>query len=178
MEGHGVIGGRADTHGIWIPIHARNGMSYIWSPPPVIADVALEEYLKAIHKLSDAYHIFLVPRLCFPLWLQMFHKFSDFSFHISPGALFWPALMHEPLFVGIALPLLRRKLWSLQQTPLLVGLERKLRGLPDPSNADRQDILHKLLRVPRRFASLQEDLARGMLQVSGDGEVPPSHDRR
>ncbi len=69
VEGHGIIGGNADSHGIWIPLHARNGMAYIWSPPLVIADVGLEECLKAIHKCTDAFHIFLVPRLYSPLWL-------------------------------------------------------------------------------------------------------------
>jgi hypothetical protein len=109
VEGHGIIGGKADAHGIWIPIHAGNSMAYIWSPPPVIADVALEVCLKAIHKCPDAFHIFLVPRLYSPLWLQMFYKLSEFSFHISSGLWYWPLLMHEPLFVGIVLPLLSRK---------------------------------------------------------------------
>jgi hypothetical protein len=178
VEGHSIIGEKVDAHGIWIPIHAGNGMAYIWSPPPVIADVALEECLKAIHKRSDAFHIFLVPRLYSPLWLQLFYKLSDFSFHISPGSLYWPSLMHEPLFVGIVLPLPRRKPWSLQRMPLLVGLERKLHGLPDPSKANGRDILCKFLRVPRRFAGMPEDLARRMLHVSGDGKVPSLHNGR
>jgi hypothetical protein len=90
-------------------MHARNGVAYIWSPPPVIADVALEECLKAIHKCPDAFHIFLVPRIYSPLWLCMFYKLSDVVFHLSPGLMYWPPLMHKPLFVGIALPLLRGK---------------------------------------------------------------------
>jgi hypothetical protein len=28
---------------------------YIWSPPPVIADVALDECMKAVHKQTDAF---------------------------------------------------------------------------------------------------------------------------
>ena len=113
MEGHGIIGGKADKHGVWIPMHARNGLAYIWSPTPVIADVALEECLKAKHKRPDAFHIFLVPRINSPLWLWMFYKLSDFVFLLSPGSMYWPPLMHKPLFVGIALPLLSRKPWTL-----------------------------------------------------------------
>jgi hypothetical protein len=50
VEGHGVVGGTRDDHGIWIPNHAANGRVYWWDPPPVIANVALEEALKAKHK--------------------------------------------------------------------------------------------------------------------------------
>jgi hypothetical protein len=59
--------------------------------------------------------------------------------------------------------------------PLLVGMERKLRRLPDPGKADGRDILHELLRIPRRFAGMPEDLARRMLYMSGDGKVSSSN---
>jgi hypothetical protein len=54
VEGHGIIGGRKDHHGVWLPVHAANGKSYNREPPPVIADVALEECLKTVHKPTDA----------------------------------------------------------------------------------------------------------------------------
>jgi hypothetical protein len=63
VEGHGIIGERKDGHRIWIPMHVKNGRAYIWSPPPVIVDVALEECMKAVHKRTDAYHVFLILRL-------------------------------------------------------------------------------------------------------------------
>ena len=68
-EGHGIVGGEKDSTGLWIPLHASNGKVYIWTPPPIIADVALEECAKAIHKWTDAYHIFLIPRLYSLLWM-------------------------------------------------------------------------------------------------------------
>jgi hypothetical protein len=89
VEWHGIIGGRKDHHGVWMPLHTANGRSYIWAPPPVIADVALEECLKVVHKRTDAYHVFLIPRLYCPLWLCLFYKLSDFVFHVSPGSRFW-----------------------------------------------------------------------------------------
>ena len=55
--GHGIVGGSINGDGIWIPTHAPNGRFYLWTPPPIIADVALEEALKAIHKRTDAFHI-------------------------------------------------------------------------------------------------------------------------
>ena len=71
VEGHGIMGGVRNKHDIWIPMHARNGSAYLWTPPPAIADVALEECMKAIHKQSDTYHVFLIPRLLPPLAVQV-----------------------------------------------------------------------------------------------------------
>jgi len=71
VEGHGIIGGRRDSHGVWIPVHNKNGAVFVWSPPSVIGDVALEECLKSIHKRPDAFHVFLIPRLYSPLWKAM-----------------------------------------------------------------------------------------------------------
>jgi hypothetical protein len=177
-EGHGIEGGEKNQHGIWLPSHARNGRCYIWSPPPVIADVALEECLKAVHKRTDAFHIFLIPRLYSPLWLRMFYKLSDFVFRLSPGSHYWPHAMHEPLFVGIALPLSSRPPWTFRGTPLLVAMERELRIMLAGGEADGGDIVRKLLRIPGRVASMPEDLARKLLQLSGGGSVPPAGDGR
>jgi hypothetical protein len=61
QEGHGIIGGKKDLTRTLIPRHAKNGRIYIWTPPPVIADVALEECAKVIHKRMDAYQKKLYP---------------------------------------------------------------------------------------------------------------------
>ncbi len=53
-EGHGIVGGEKDSTGLWIPLHASNGKVYIWTPPPIIADVALEECAKAIHQYQTS----------------------------------------------------------------------------------------------------------------------------
>jgi hypothetical protein len=145
QEGHGITGGKIGSKGIWIPLHAADGKAYIWSPPPIIADVALEECAKAIHKRTDAYHTFLIPRLYSPLWLQRFYKLSDFIFKLPLGSRHWPSSMHEPLFVGISLPLLTRNPWSLRGTPLLVDLERQLCQVLSSREEDGRDILRKLL---------------------------------
>ena len=69
QEGHIITGGKEESKGMWIPRHAADGKAYIQVPPPIIADVALEECAKATHKRTDAYHIFLIPRLYSPFWL-------------------------------------------------------------------------------------------------------------
>ncbi len=108
VKGHGIIGGRKDVHRIWTPMQTKNGRAYIWSPPPVITNAALEECMKAVHKRTDAYLMFLIPWLYSPLWICMFYKLSDFIFQLSPSSQSWPQTIHKPLFIGISLPLLSR----------------------------------------------------------------------
>jgi hypothetical protein len=170
-EGHGIVGGSRDRNGMWMPRHAPNSQAYLWMPPPALADVALEECMKAVHKRTDAVHVFLIPRIYSPLWIRMFYKLSDFVFKISPGSVHWPHAMHEPLFVGISLPLLTREPWTLRRSPLLVAMERELRGVLSTGETDGRDILCKLLRTPRRLASLPADMACRVLQMSGRREV-------
>jgi hypothetical protein len=79
--------------------------------------------------------------------------------------------MHEPLFIGISLPLLTRSPWTLQRMPLLVGMERKLCQVLSLSEADGRDLLCQLLQIPRELACVSEDVARKMLQMSGEGKV-------
>jgi hypothetical protein len=86
--------------------------------------------------------------------------------------------MHEPLFVDISLPLLSRSPWSLQRMPLLVGMERNLRQVLSASQADGRDILSQLLQVLRELVCMSEDMARKMLQMSGDGQVSPKDNKR
>ena len=113
QEGHGIIGDYRDIHRGWISKHANNGRVYLWAPLPIIADVALEECLKSVQKRPNAYHIFLIPRLFFPAWLRMLYKLADLVFTIPVGSPLWPLNMHEPLFVGITLPFIRCRPWSL-----------------------------------------------------------------
>ncbi len=140
VEGHGIIGGKRDNHRIWIPLNAKNKKAYIWSPAPVIADITLEECMKAVHKRMNAFHVFLIPRLYSPLWLRMLYKLSELVFKLSPGSRHWPKSMHKPLFVGILLPLLSRNPWTLQRMPLLVGVERNLHQVLSTGEANGGDI--------------------------------------
>ena len=172
VEGHGIIGGGKDANGIWIPDHAKNGQTYLWMPPPVIADVALEECMKAVHKRTDAVHIFAIPRLFTPRWTRAFHKLCDFQFSVPVGSTHWPASMHEPLWIGISLPIVNKSPWTLRRTPLLVELARDLREVFASGEGDGRDILRKLLRVPGRIQSVSQRVARGVLHLPRTGTVP------
>eukprot|EP00980_Cylindrotheca_fusiformis_P025576 scaffold14111_cov133-Cylindrotheca_fusiformis.AAC.3 len=63
--------------------------TYIWSPPPAAAAVALEELRKARIKRQRSTHIFVVPRLCTPMWLKQLYKAADVILEIPPSCPFW-----------------------------------------------------------------------------------------
>jgi hypothetical protein len=170
--GHGIVGGSRDKHQMWIPTHAPSAQVYWWDPPPVLADIALEEAMTACHKRSDAIHIFTIPRLYSPAWTRLFHKLSDFIVKLPVGSPHWPHGLHEPLFIGIALPHVRYPPWSIRGTPLLVDLDRKLREVLSSGSGDGRDILRELLRTPGRISSVSECVARGLLHLPRGGEVP------
>ena len=135
-------------------------------------DVVLEECLKAVHKQQDLFHMFVLLLLFTPKWAWLFYKLCDFILRLPVGSPHWPKSMHEPLWIGISLPLFRYQPWSLRGTPLLVELERDLRDLYRTGTGDGGGILRKLLRTPRRLASVPECVARGVLHLSRRGSVP------
>jgi hypothetical protein len=85
--------------------------------------------------------------------------------------------MHEPLFIGIPLPLLARNPWTLRGTPLLVELEGQLCKVLSSSKDDGGSILRKLLRTPRQLACMSESVAHQLLQMPGSRKVPNQEDQ-
>lgn len=115
FKGHVITGGYRDLRGMWIPHHAPNRRCYLWALPPVIADVALEEAMKAIHKQTDATHVFIIPRLCTPIgdagytkWL-IFIGLSQRAQNV--GRPHFTNLCF--LFLGISFPLIRYPPWTI-----------------------------------------------------------------
>ena len=171
VEGHGIVGGSPDKRGVWIPKHGPAGEMMLWSPPPVIADVALEEILKARHKRTDTYHVVVIPRLFTPKWRRLFYKACDFTFLLNPGSSHWPDNMFEPVWIGILLPFTHHRPWCLRDTPLLVEMGRDLRRLLQESEASAGNLLRKLLRIPARLAPLQPSVARGVLHMPREERI-------
>jgi len=173
-EGHGIVGGDYDKHGVWIPAHEPKGKMHLWAPPPAVADAALEELLKARHKRTDTYHVIVIPRLMLPRWRRLFNKACDFSFEVPIGAHHWPSSMFEPLWVGILLPFTHHRPWSLHRAPVLVDMAGELRRLLVAGEGDGCHLLRKLLLLPRRLASMREGMARVLLQMPRPGNLPDS----
>ena len=173
VEGYGVVGGTLDRCKVWIPSHEPKNKLHLWAPPPAVADAALEELLKARHKRTDTFHVILPPRLMAPLWRRLFNKACDFTFVVSPGALFWPDDMFEPLHVGIILPFTLHRPWSFKRAPLLVEMGRDLREVLLKGEGNGGDILRKLLKLPELVAPMLEHMACGVLHVPGRSSKVP-----
>ena len=116
----------------------------------MIADVALEEVLKARHKQSDMFHVLLVPWIMTPRWQRLFHTACDFLFVMSPGCAYWPSDMFEPTWVGILFPFVKHRPWCLKRALLILEVERKLRGVLETGEGDAGAILCKLTSLPKR----------------------------
>ena len=176
-EGHGITGGEKDKNGVWIPTHGPKGQTFLWTPPPAVADAMLEELMKARHKRTDNFHIIAVPRLMLPRWRRLFNKVCDFTFEVSPGASVWPTPMFEPLWIGIVLPFTHHRPWCFKRAPVLVEMGRDLRRVLPTSESDAGNILRKLLLLPRRVGPLQERVARGVLHLPREESLSSEKDR-
>jgi len=164
-RGHGIIGGKPDAHGIWMPSHEKRRQMHLWDPPPALADAALEELLKARHKRTDTFHVILIPRLMLPRWRRLFNKVCDFSFSVPANHPFWPESMFEPLWIGIVLPFTTHRPWQLGRAPLLVEMARDLHEVFTEGRGDGRDILRKLLNLPQRLDSVSSSVASGVLHM-------------
>lgn len=158
VKGHGIAGGSKDPNGVWIPFHRKG--TFLWIRPPAAADVALEEIGRAKHKRAENYHIFICPRHMMPLWRRLLYKNCDFVCIIPAGPSFWPSHMHEPLILGIVLPLIPHRPWELRGTPKLLGMGRKM-SKPKMWEAGEEHggrILRQLLSLPRELARMPQRL--------------------
>jgi hypothetical protein len=137
--------------------------TFIWSPPPAAAGVAIEELRKARIKRTDSTHIFLCPRLLTTEWLKQLHKASDHILTILPNCSIWPATMHEPLICGLILPYSQHRPWTIRETPKVVKLVGSLRKVLKEGKDLGGNLLRELLLLAQRVPSMSEDVVRRVL---------------
>ena len=113
-------------------VHLSEG-SFIWSPPPAIADVALEQLCEARHTHPQSSHIFLCPALMTSRWRKRLSKVADAMFTIPVGSTLWPQNMHEPIIVALICPLLASSPWQVRDTRLVAELRHQVSGVWSPS---------------------------------------------
>jgi len=120
--GHGVMESNTNLDGMCCPSPAPYSTVFVWHPAPTAAEAALEELCFSRHKRPTYWHIFLCPRLFTHTWRKRLFKFSEVTFYLTPGFLpvTWPATQHEPIVVGIFLPLLGRPPWLAKVSPPLL----------------------------------------------------------
>jgi len=139
----------------------------IWMPPPAAADVAVDLLGKAKHKRPTTEHIFVCPRLMTNRWRKHLTKVCDIFFTIPVGTHFWGLREHEPLLVGVALPLLSVRPWRLRGVPFLERVVGELSNLPPTFTNWGWNILQQFLSVTRGLGTMPESLVWEVLHNSG-----------
>jgi len=137
----------------------------VWTPAPAIADVALEQLAKATHKRPHHTHLVIIPRLMTARWRKTLLKICDLFFTIPVGTCIWDISQHEPLNVGLSLPLCRHPPWKLRGTPMLVGVERQLREVSKDDPGWGRNILCQLLQQARMLDRMPDVMVRSLLRA-------------
>ena len=160
-RGHDFWEGGKNSDGMWIPTYKKG--NFIWSPPPTLAETALEQLRQARHKRQTSTHIFVCPRLMEPYWSRHLTRSADFVFVVPAGSSFWKQEMHEPLIVGIYLPFLSFSPWQWKGQPALLGLDRELRKVWKEDQCAGGRLLHKFWSEQKRVPSMSPKLASTLL---------------
>ena len=137
--------------------------TYIWTPPPAIADVAIEQLRYARLKRQKSLHIILIPRLFVYLWRKQLCKASDLVMTIPVGLSFWPCHMCEPLLIAFCFPFSRFDPWCARGTPKLCAVERKLQEMWGSKNLDGRSVLRELRMELAKLPTMPQHVVRSVL---------------
>jgi hypothetical protein len=161
--GHDIEGWRMDADGFERPILSVTGRTFLWSPPPLAAEVAIAELRKARIKRQNSCHVFVCPRLCTTQWVKQLYRAADFVFEVPVGFSCWPAAMHEPLLIGVLFPFLSVRPWQIKGAAKMFAVGRDLRGLLKDNEVESGRLLCKLWKLGRDAQSMPEHMVRQLL---------------
>ena len=111
--------------------------------------------------------VVLISRLMRPYWFRRFVRTVDCYFVIPAGSACWPKENHEPLYVGLFLPLLRYRPWDWKKVPFLVGLSRALSTLYATDYSEGRDLLRQFWQAAIWIQDMLELLVSGLLSDPG-----------
>jgi len=140
--------------------------TWIWSLPPAAALIALKQLGNACLKRHGVLRgVVLVPFLYQPEWFQHFRRVVDMYFFIPARATpFWPASMHEPLTVGLYLPLLQHRPWDWKHVSFVVPFCLSLSAMYKSGEASGGNILHEFWEASGWVAHMPAGLVCSLLQ--------------
>jgi hypothetical protein len=138
---------------------------WIWSLHPAAALIALEELGNARLKCHDVLRgVVLGPSLLRHEWFRHFRQSVDFYFFIPAGSIpAWPASMHEPLTLGLYLPLLRFSPWDWKRVPFLVPFGITLSAMYKARDPSAGHLLCEFWAASSWVAGMPERLVRDLL---------------
>ena len=168
-RGHDIKDWYMTSDGLEIPAYQIG--TFVWTPPPALASIALDEIRQARHKRQDSFHVFIVPKLMVPEWRRDVFKAADFVLELPPVLSVWKEGMHETLTLALFFPYLSHSPWELRHSPCLVDLERKLPQVFKRSEGSGWRLLSKLSKFARDCRSVSVRELRRMLQRRWDDEL-------
>ena len=141
--------------------------TFIWTPPPCIADVAVFMIAEAWQIRPWNTHIFLAPSILSGRWRRMLTKVSDMYCVLPFAHNVWPKdSEHEPLTLAFIFPLLNRRSWRAKFSDVLATARNELRTLhrqPMPHSRDR---VRQLWSHARTLEPVRSGLSCSMLRGS------------
>ena len=156
-----------NTDGVEMPVKCED-KTFIWSPPPCIADVAIEYLRTSIHRRPQNTHLFVCPKLMTYKWRKAVFRSCDFSFYVDCKSLHWSNEMHESLLVGVYLPLLPVYPWTFRRSKSVLELERTLQRVQKSKTGTQGIVLCKFFKLARKLPSMPE---RMVWKVLSSGRI-------
>ena len=100
-----------------LPFH-RDGF-FVWTPPPCVADVAVEAAAEAHHIRPWNTHVFIVPSFLTNRWRRQLSKASDLLIVLPFDDAHWgESKEFERLTLAVICPLLRQEPWRVKRSKL------------------------------------------------------------
>ena len=162
IRGHDIVGYEPNCDNLAVPM-IQSG-TYVWYPPPAVADAAVEQLRIACSKRKESLHVFVCPKLMKSYWLAQLHKVADIVFEFKAGLPFWEKDRYEPLILAICFPFLKHRPWQLRRSPALVEVGRILHGMWKEGEDTQGDFLCQLLAYSRKLSTLQSGMVWKVLQ--------------
>lgn len=160
-RGHDIVGGNFNLDGIWTPIYQPG--TFIWTPPPAAAAIAVEQMRLARLKRESSTHIFIVPRLMTSEWKRQLFRASDLFLELPFDDIWCKHEQHEPLTIAFIFPFVPYSPWQLKRSSAFLGMERHLRRLWKEGRIPTWTLLQQLCTSQRKMASLPKSVVRQML---------------
>ena len=117
--------------------------SWIWSPPPCLARVAIDQLCEVKHMYPASKHIFLCPALMTGYWRKSLGKIADAMVTLRPGSVIWKKEMLEPLTIAFVCPLLHRSPWRVRRMGFVDEWQSELRPLSYTSRTNVRSHMRK-----------------------------------
>ena len=138
--------------------------NYLWTPPPVIADVAVFQLAEAIHIRPWNTHIIVLPGLMTARWRKLLTKTSDLVLTLPFDDEVWPRdVEFEKLTLAISFPLLDRNPWRIKRSPLLKQFEAEVRKMSGQGLTQYRNYMRELWISARAFQAVPSSVARSLL---------------